>query len=109
VRTSGTQSYTAFVGLHKAIFTQKLIDLNGLIEPSCRCSRKEVQFTIKANTSCIIIFHNHPSGNIQPGESDISIARKIKESGILMDIQLLDHLIIVPEGNYYSIGDEVIV
>jgi hypothetical protein len=26
-----------------------------------------------------------------------------------MDIQLLDHLIVVPEGNYYSMGDEGIV
>ena len=53
--------------------------------------------------------HNHPSGNVRPSESDITITRKIKESGIVMDIQLLDHLIIVPEGNYYSMGDEGIV
>jgi len=53
--------------------------------------------------------HNHPSGNVRPSESDITITRKIKESGIVMDIQLLDHLIVVPEGNYYSMGDEGIV
>jgi DNA repair protein RadC len=35
---------------------------------------------------------------MQPSESDLTITRKIKESGNLMDIQLLDHLIIVPEG-----------
>jgi DNA repair protein RadC len=34
---------------------------------------------------------------------------KILESGIVMDIQLLDHLIIVPESNYYSMGDEGII
>ena len=68
-----------------------------------------LQYAIKANESGIIICHNHPSGNVQPSESDIAITRKIKESGIVMDIQLLDHLIIVPEGNYYSMGDEGIV
>ncbi len=64
-----------------------------------------MQYAIKANDGGIIICHNHPSGNVQPGESDILITRKIKDSGLLMDIQLLDHLIIVPEGMYYSMAD----
>jgi DNA repair protein RadC len=46
---------------------------------------------------------------MQPSESDIAITRKIKESGIVMGIQLLDHLIFVPEGEYYSMGDEGIL
>jgi len=68
-----------------------------------------LQYAIKANASGIIICHNHPSGNVQPSESDIAITRKIKESGIVMDIQILDHLKVVSEGNYYSMGDEGIV
>ena len=46
---------------------------------------------------------------MQPSESDLAITRKIKESGNLMDVQLLDHLIIVPEGKYYSAGDEGLI
>jgi DNA repair protein RadC len=65
-----------------------------------------LQYAIKANASGIIICHNHPSGNVQPSESDIAITRKIKESGNVMDVQLLDHLIIIPEGVYYSMADE---
>jgi len=68
-----------------------------------------LQFAIKANASGIIICHNHPSGNVQPSESDTAITRKVKESGNVMDVQLLDHLIIVPEGEYYSMGDEGII
>jgi DNA repair protein RadC len=68
-----------------------------------------LQYAIKANASGIIICHNHPSGNLNPSESDLTITRKIKESGNVMDLQLLDHLIIVPEGKYYSMGDEGIV
>jgi DNA repair protein RadC len=65
-----------------------------------------LQYAIKANASGIIICHNHPSGNMQPSESDLKITQKIKESGNLMDIQLLDHLVIVPEEKYYSMADE---
>jgi DNA repair protein RadC len=68
-----------------------------------------LQFAFKANASGIIICHNHPSGNVQPSESDIAITRKVKESGNVMDILLFDHLIIVPEGKYYSMGDEGVI
>ncbi len=64
-----------------------------------------LQYAIKANASGLIICHNHPSGNLQPSESDTAITKKIKESASVMDIQLLDHLIIVPEGEYYSMAD----
>jgi DNA repair protein RadC len=54
--------------------------------------------------SGIIICHNHPSGNLNPSDSDTKITQKIREAGNLMDIQLLDHLII-SDKNYYSFAD----
>ena len=54
--------------------------------------------------SGIIICHNHPSGNLNPSESDTRITNKIKDSGTVMDIQLLDH-IIVADNDYYSFAD----
>jgi DNA repair protein RadC len=63
------------------------------------------QAAIKANASGIIVCHNHPSGNLNPSESDSKITQKIKEAGNLMDIQLLDHLILTMDGSYYSFAD----
>jgi DNA repair protein RadC len=54
--------------------------------------------------SGIALCHNHPSGNINPSESDIQITNKIKESGKLLDIELHDHLII-SDKDYYSFAD----
>ncbi|HBH83698.1 MAG TPA: DNA repair protein [Bacteroidales bacterium] len=67
------------------------------------------QYAIKSNASGIIICHNHTSGSLQPSESDKSITRKIKESGTLMDIQLLDHLILIPGKEFYSLADSGII
>jgi DNA repair protein RadC len=64
------------------------------------------QAAIKANASGIIVCHNHPSGNLNPSESDTKITQKIKEAGNLMDIQLLDHLILTTDGEYYSFADD---
>jgi DNA repair protein RadC len=69
----------------------------------------QLQYAIQSNVNANIKCHNHPYGNARPNESDIAISRKINESGIVMDIKLLDHLIIVPEGTYYSMEDEGII
>jgi DNA repair protein RadC len=63
------------------------------------------QAAIKSNASGIIVCHNHPSGNLNPSESDTKITQKIKEAGNLMDIQLLDHLILTTDDSYYSFAD----
>lgn len=53
----------------------------------------------------IVLCHNHPSGNMKPSKNDDSITRKIRESAILLDIEVLDHIIIC-ENNYFSYADE---
>lgn len=63
------------------------------------------QAAIKGNASGIILAHNHPSGNLNPSESDTKITNKIKEAGNIMDIQLLDHIILTTEDEYYSFAD----
>ena len=68
-----------------------------------------LQYVIKSNASGIIVCHNHPSGNLQSSESDLSLTRKIKEAASLLDVQLMDHLIIIPEVKYYSVADEGIL
>ena len=68
-----------------------------------------LQFAIKANASGMIVSHNHPSGNLQPSESDTKITEKIIQAGNLMDIQLLDHLILTMDGEYYSYADNGLI
>jgi DNA repair protein RadC len=66
--------------------------------------RMVMKKAIEYLASGIIVCHNHPSGNLNPSESDTKITQKIKEAGALMDIQLLDHLII-SDKDYYSFAD----
>lgn len=66
--------------------------------------RMVMKKAIEYLASGIIICHNHPSGNLNPSESDTRITNKIKEAGGMIDIQLLDHLI-VADNDYYSFAD----
>jgi DNA repair protein RadC len=58
--------------------------------------------------SGILMCHNHPSSNLNPSEADISITKRLKEAGNIMDIQLLDHIILTEE-SYYSFADNGLI
>ena len=62
----------------------------------------------KERSTGIILCHNHPSGNLQPSQADISLTKKLKNGGQLIDISVHDHLIISEKG-YYSFADEGIM
>lgn len=60
---------------------------------------------LKSLSTSIILVHNHPSGNLQPSQSDKEITKNLKEACKMVQIALIDHLIITKE-NYYSFADE---
>jgi len=88
--------------------SNKVIDRNKLSQGGISGTVTDVRMVMKRAIEClasgIIVCHNHPSGNLNPSESDSKITQKIKEAGNLMDIQLLDHLII-SDKDYYSFAD----
>lgn len=60
---------------------------------------------LKCNASSIILAHNHPSGNLNPSESDKCLTKKLISAGKFLDISVLDHLILTTEG-YFSFADK---
>ncbi len=60
---------------------------------------------LKSLASSIILVHNHPSGNLNPSEADISITKKIKEICDVLGIIFYDHLII-SKSNFYSFSEK---
>lgn len=58
--------------------------------------------------SGIIVAHNHPSGNLTASQADIQLTQRLKESGKLLEIQVLDHLIFAGH-KYFSFADEGIL
>jgi len=49
---------------------------------------------IKAKAASVILVHNHPSGDPEPSEDDLTITKRIIEAGKIMGIDVLDHIII---------------
>lgn len=63
---------------------------------------------LKAAAASIILAHNHPSGNLKPSQSDISLTHKIAAAGSFLDIAVLEHIILTSEG-YLSFADDGLI
>lgn len=58
------------------------------------------------NASGIILFHNHPSGDVTPSTEDIDVTAKVYKASRIMEIPLMDHIIVGGgNGNHYSIRE----
>ncbi len=78
---------------------------SGGISGTVADSRVIFKAAIDNLASAIILAHNHPSGNLKPSQADINLTKKIKDSGNILDIPVLDHIIIA-ENSYFSFADE---
>ena len=57
----------------------------------------------------IIVGHNHPSGDPAPSQEDRTITRKLKDSGDILSIQCLDHIIIGQDWFYSFDSDDYFI
>ena len=81
----------------------------GILNSSLIHPREIFKTAILTNAASIMLFHNHPSGDPEPSNEDLSITQRIKEAGVLMGIELLDHIIIGTEGRYCSLKEKGLV
>ena len=74
----------------------------GTLNASIAHPRDILKSPVLSNAASVMIFHNHPSGNLIPSREDIMTTDKMIKAYRLMDIQVLDHIIIGPDRQFYS-------
>jgi DNA repair protein RadC len=82
----------------------------GIVSVGCLTSNlvhpREV-FTLllgMGGVAAFLVAHNHPSGDPEPSQEDIALTRRLASAGLLMGIELLDH-VIVGEGRFVSLKE----
>ncbi len=85
------------------IIKEKLLYI-GIINGSLIHPRDIYKEAYLNNAVSIICVHNHPSGDITPSKNDIEITKVLKESGLFLGINFLDHIIVGNE-NYFSFSE----
>lgn len=60
--------------------------------------RDVFRVAIQQNARAIIVAHNHPSGDPSPSPDDVALTDRLRAAGVLMGIDVLDHVIIGDPG-----------
>ena len=83
----------AFLNTKNRVIDHEVVSV-GTINSSIVHPREVFRNAIINKANAVILCHNHPSGDLTPSTEDINITRRLKETGKLLGIQVLDHLII---------------
>ncbi|MBT3180133.1 MAG: DNA repair protein RadC [Candidatus Marinimicrobia bacterium] len=80
----------------------------GTLSTSAVYPREVVKKTLENDAAALVFVHNHPSGNPNPSQDDLTITKKLKEAVQAIDVSVHDHLIIA--GNdVYSFADHGLI
>ncbi len=66
----------------------------GTIDSASVYPREVIKTVLSANAAAVIIAHNHPSGNPEPSQADITLTKRLQEALNTIDARLLDHLVV---------------
>ena len=83
----------AFLNTKNRVIDHEVVSV-GTINSSLVHPREVFRNAIINKANSIILCHNHPSGDLTPSTEDINITRRLEETGKLLGIKVLDHLII---------------
>jgi DNA repair protein RadC len=70
----------------------------GLINKTVVHPREVFADPITDRACAVIVAHNHPSGNLEPSEEDLDITKRLRQSGDILGIPVLDHLVFSETG-----------
>jgi len=74
----------------------------GTITESLLHPREVFRAAILRGAACVIVAHNHPSGDPSPSQEDRATTRRLREAGRLLQIEVLDHIILGLMPRYHS-------
>jgi DNA repair protein RadC len=66
----------------------------GTLDASLVHPREVFRVAIKDAASSVILVHNHPSGDPTPSREDFQVTERLTESGNLLGIDVLDHIVL---------------
>jgi len=97
------------IGLNtkNAVVFEQMVS-QGSLNSSIVTPRETFQMLIRRHCAGAIVAHNHPSGDPTPSTEDIDLTKALCESGKILGIPILDH-VIVGQGKYYSFKEHGLI
>lgn len=77
----------------------------GTLTNSMMHPREAFKEAIKESAASVIFVHNHPSGDPTPSKEDVAVTERLKSTGNIVGINVLDH-VIIGDGKYVSLKEQ---
>jgi len=107
----GRQKKEHFIAIYldarNVVLDQEVVSI-GSLDMSVVHPREVFEPAIRRLAASVILLHNHPSGEAVASEADIIITKKLVDSGRILGIEVLDHIIIT-EDQYFSFKEKKII
>lgn len=93
--------YALLLNTKNVLIAAELVSI-GSISATIIHPREILKPAIIASAACIILVHNHPTGDPTPSNEDVEFTKRFAKCGKLIGIELLDH-IVIGNGHFYSL------
>lgn len=80
----------------------------GTMDASLAHPREVFRIAIGGGAACILVFHNHPSGDPVPSQADHSLTHRLARAGTIVGVPVVDHVILA-DGAYWSFQENHLV
>jgi DNA repair protein RadC len=99
------QEYLVCITLNGAneVIEKRVITV-GLLNKNQIHPREVFADAISDRAASVILAHNHPSGVVEPSSDDIVSTKQLADSGKMIGIEVLDHVIVTRNG-YLSLKE----
>lgn len=98
------ECWVLFLNKAGRVISKERVSIGG-VSSTVMDVRVILKSAVEKLATAIIVVHNHPSGNPNPGKQDKEQTRLLRNAAAIFDIALLDHVVIA--GNkYFSFSDE---
>lgn len=92
-----------YLNTKNQVIKNKVIFIGGL-NMSVAHPREIFREAVRYSAARIIVGHNHPSGNPEPSTADIRFTERLIEAGLIIGIEVLDHIVVGNE-TYISLKE----
>ena len=82
-----------YLNAHYQVIHDEIISI-GTVDANIIHPREVFKPAIEHSAVALILVHNHPSGITTPSEADISVTRQLADTGKMLGIDLIDHVIV---------------
>jgi len=80
----------------------------GTLNASLVHPREVFKDAIVHSAASVVLAHNHPSGDPEPSEDDLTITKRLTEAGKILGVEVIDHIIVGKNG-FFSFKEKGLV